>query len=144
MKYNDNGEYKEIVVKANDTLPVGTEVDFDGNEVPSGWTAVSDTTDYTKYISFSSGFTTDSISAYKVGNIVFITFGLNGTYTAGQNNIGTCTNKLIDNFTSAGRIATSNGNYPCSLLAIKNGQLRLFTTSSGTNFFATLILLVTD
>lgn len=42
MKYNDNGEYKEIVVKATDTLPVGTEVDFDGNEVPSGWSAVDD------------------------------------------------------------------------------------------------------
>ena len=40
MKYNDNGEYKEIVVKSTDTLPVGTEVDFDGNEVPSGWTEV--------------------------------------------------------------------------------------------------------
>ena len=40
MKYNDNGEYKEVVVKSVDTLPVGTEVDFDGNEVPSGWTAV--------------------------------------------------------------------------------------------------------
>ena len=42
MKYNDNGEYKDIYVKSLDTLPVGTEVDFDGNEVPSGWTEVED------------------------------------------------------------------------------------------------------
>lgn len=40
MKYNDNGEYKDIYVKSFDTLPVGAEVDFDGNEVPSGWTAI--------------------------------------------------------------------------------------------------------
>ena len=42
MKYDDNGEYKDIYVKSFDTLPVGSEVDFDGNEVPSGWTAVED------------------------------------------------------------------------------------------------------
>ena len=40
MKYNDNGEYKDIYVKAFDTLPVGTEVDYDGSTVPSGWTAI--------------------------------------------------------------------------------------------------------
>ena len=40
MKYKENGEWKEVVVKSNDTLPVGTEVDFDGDSVPSGWTAI--------------------------------------------------------------------------------------------------------
>lgn len=38
MKYNDNGEYKDIYVKSFDTLPVGTEVDYDGETVPTGWT----------------------------------------------------------------------------------------------------------
>jgi hypothetical protein len=41
MKYNDNGEYKDIYVKSFDTLPVGTEVDYDGNTVPTGWSEVS-------------------------------------------------------------------------------------------------------
>ena len=40
MKYNDNGTYKDIYVKAFDTLPVGTEVDYDGNTVPDGWEEV--------------------------------------------------------------------------------------------------------
>lgn len=40
MKYNDNGEYKDIYVKAFDTLPVGTEVDYDGNTAPTGWIEV--------------------------------------------------------------------------------------------------------
>ena len=44
MKYNDNGEYKDIYVKAFDTLPVGTEVDYDGETVPSGWTEVDEWT----------------------------------------------------------------------------------------------------
>lgn len=44
MKYNDNGTYKDIYVKSFDTLPVGTEVDYDGNTVPTGWTEVEEWT----------------------------------------------------------------------------------------------------
>ena len=40
MKYNDNGEWKDIIVKATDTLPVGTEVDYNGTDVPDGWEEV--------------------------------------------------------------------------------------------------------
>lgn len=46
MKYNDNGTVKEIKVKSFDTLPVGTEVDYDGSIVPSGWTEVADPNTY--------------------------------------------------------------------------------------------------
>lgn len=41
MKYNDNGEWKDIIVKATDTLPIGTEVDYNGTDVPDGWEEVS-------------------------------------------------------------------------------------------------------
>lgn len=40
MKYNDNGTIKDIVIKAGDTLPVGTVVRFDGDIIPSGWEEV--------------------------------------------------------------------------------------------------------
>ena len=46
IKYKDNGEYKDIVVKVGDTLPIGTEVDYEGAEVPNGWEEVSDTNEY--------------------------------------------------------------------------------------------------
>ena len=46
MKYNDNGEYKDIYIKSFDTLPVGTEVDYDGETVPTGWTEVADPNTY--------------------------------------------------------------------------------------------------
>lgn len=36
MKYNDNGEFKPIYVKASDTLPIGAIVEFDGTEIPDG------------------------------------------------------------------------------------------------------------
>lgn len=42
MKYNDNGEYKDIYIKTFDTLPVGTEVDYDGETVPEGWSEIQD------------------------------------------------------------------------------------------------------
>lgn len=44
MKYRDkNGEWKELYIKAVDTLPIGTEVDFEGEQVPAGWEEVSGT-----------------------------------------------------------------------------------------------------
>lgn len=44
MKYKDpaTGEWKEIYTKTADTLPVGSIVDFEGNEVPTGWEEVED------------------------------------------------------------------------------------------------------
>lgn len=45
MRYQDpeTGEMKEISVKAADTLPIGTIVDYDGDEVPPGWEEVEET-----------------------------------------------------------------------------------------------------
>lgn len=43
MKYNDNGEWKDIIIKATDTLPIGTEVDYNGTNIPDGWEEVEDT-----------------------------------------------------------------------------------------------------
>lgn len=44
MKYKDpvTGEMKTLSVKAADTLPIGTIVDYDGDTVPDGWEEVSD------------------------------------------------------------------------------------------------------
>lgn len=40
MKYNDNGTYKDIYVKAFDTLPVGAIVEYSGSTIPDGWTDI--------------------------------------------------------------------------------------------------------
>ena len=79
MKYNDNGEYKDIYVKAFDTLPIGTEVDYDGNSVPDGWTEITNLYENSvSNVSISSGTTysniTDcSITAPKTGIALVIT-----------------------------------------------------------------------
>lgn len=75
MKYNDNGEYKDIYVKAFDTLPVGTEVDFDGSVVPDGWTEENNILYQSPT---SSGVNTnitlnDNVNNYKYIEIYYIT-----------------------------------------------------------------------
>lgn len=42
IKYKDptTGNFKELSVKVGDTLPVGSEVDFNGSTVPTGWEEV--------------------------------------------------------------------------------------------------------
>ena len=46
MFINDNGDIKEIGVKAFDTLPVGAEIDYDGTEVPDGWEEIDNPNEY--------------------------------------------------------------------------------------------------
>ena len=40
MKYNDNGEYKDIYIKTFDTLPIGAIVEYSGATIPDGWTDI--------------------------------------------------------------------------------------------------------
>lgn len=46
IKYKENGEYKDIVVKVGDTSPIGLVADYDGNTVPNGWEEVDDPNEY--------------------------------------------------------------------------------------------------
>lgn len=39
---NSNGELKELVIKANDSIPAGSVIDFDGDVVPEGYEKVED------------------------------------------------------------------------------------------------------
>ena len=81
MKYRDpeTGEFKELYVKAADTLPVGTVVDFDGDEVPAGWEAVG-SDDYSTEETFTGKYWIDGKKIYsKI--IDFNTPTVNGTQT---------------------------------------------------------------
>ena len=41
-----NGQRQQQIVKVGDTLPIGTEVDYEGAEVPNGWEEVADPNEY--------------------------------------------------------------------------------------------------
>lgn len=42
MKVRSNGKLKELVIKANDSIPAGAIVDFEGDVVPEGYEQVED------------------------------------------------------------------------------------------------------
>lgn len=44
MKYRNpkTGEFKDLLVKVTDTLPVGSIVDYEGENIPEGWELVSE------------------------------------------------------------------------------------------------------
>lgn len=148
MKYNDNGEYKDIYIKTFDTLPVGTEVDYDGSVVPEGWSEVSgyEEVEPTDYITISNSYTIAGIYAYKTGNIVFFNYDItSGTFNSGETQIGTCTNKLAVSTYGSARIGNNqNVVGPATLIANPNGAFRIHTAMSGNRSAGTIILLVTD
>ena len=89
MKYNDNGEYKDIYIKSLDTLPVGTEVDFDGNSVPSGWEEVANYDTGWNSVTLNTGFTGE-LYIRKIGNIVqIIGENITGGFNSGIDNFAT-------------------------------------------------------
>lgn len=65
MKYRDSqtGQFKDIKVKAFDSLPIGAQVDYNGEEVPDGWKEVDSVT------------FVNSLNDYKSSNISNVTRG---------------------------------------------------------------------
>lgn len=120
MKYNDNGEYKDIYIKTFDTLPVGTEVDYDGETVPDGWSEIQD-------------YSTSEIDTGKVwidGRPIYrIVF--TGTITSVSNlKVGT-----ISNFREAINIygITSMNNYSTSIIQYWDSSIKCITQINNAN-----------
>ena len=77
IKYKDNGTYKDIVVKVGDTLPIGTEVDYEGATAPAGWEEITDYDTGWQNLTLLNGVTARSGNQYKpryrrIGNVVYI------------------------------------------------------------------------
>ena len=151
MKYNDNGEYKDIYVKAFDTLPVGTEVDYDGSVVPSGWTEVDG---YSAFeVTKDDTYVQNIInSSYKYGKLV----NLNLNIQPKNATMGTTGYKLASGAPAplngieffAGEY-TSNGNVLQRLFIDENGDIywwynNQFENTSGWRIAVNLVYLTTD
>ena len=82
MKYNDNGTYKDIYVKTFDTLPVGTEVDYDGNTVPAGWTEIEAVKNLWAGTKYAANDTLTLSEDLQTGHLYMITcMGVSSTFT---------------------------------------------------------------
>ena len=113
IKYKDNGEYKDIVVKIGDTLPIGAEMDYEGNVVPNGWEEITDSFSgtlaenvsktfslkpYTNYILVATSYGQGSASINT--NVFIVTTGQNASKTSQAIKVGGSNSELLTiNFT---------------------------------------------
>lgn len=96
------------------------------------WTTITPTSiTPSDYISFSSGITINEVMGYKIGKLVNIHYDIATTLSAGQNIVGTCTNKILKATYGAGRV-TNPGQGVASIVVIPSGDLRIYTSQYGT------------
>ena len=115
MKYRapDTREFKDITVKTSDTLPIGTIVDYDGTEVPSGWENVENygikKVEDREFLILSDGFSIENNGLYRKDNHVFgyITIAKNSKFTGIQENVGSFINSPLHQINMFGVSGTS-------------------------------------
>ena len=151
MKYNDNGTYKDIYVKAFDTLPVGTEVDYDGRTVPSGWTEVDG---YSAFeVTKDDTYVQNIInSSYKYGKLVNLNLNIqpkNATMGTGGYKLASGAPAPLNGIEFFAGEYTSNGNILQRLFINENGEIywwynNQFENTSGWRIAVNLVYLTTD
>ena len=151
MKYNDNGEYKDIYVKTFDTLPVGTEVDYDGSTVPDGWTEVDD---YSAFeVTKDDTYVQNIInSSYKYGKLVNLNLNIqpkNATMGTGGYKLASGAPAPLNGIEFFAGEYTSGGNVLQRLFIDENGDIywwynNQFENTSGWRIAVNLVYLTTD
>lgn len=89
MKYKDpsTGQLKELSLKAADTLPIGTIVDYDGEDVPEGWEEYG-TDDYSTDEVFTGKHWIDGKPIYrKVISDITVTSNMSEVISTGLSNV---------------------------------------------------------
>ncbi len=122
------GQFKKVYVKALDSMPVGTEVDFDGSiaEVPVGWEMSETIDDYTTSQTFTGKHWIDGKKIYRK-----VLEGTTGSAASTWTTIGTIND--IDEITSLTGILGkylpipqyTNSSYLVSLQN-NNGNIQVF------------------
>ncbi len=86
------------------------------------------------YMSFDQGITVNVLSGYKIGKLVNIQYDIATTLVAGQNVVGTATNKVLKTTYGAGRVTDwgSSTQGVASIVVIPSGVVRIYTSQAGT------------
>lgn len=135
MKYKDEqGNWKELSVKAADTLPVGTIVDYDGDTVPDGYEKVDDFSIVSISDIFipASGFLVYAGILVKQGSHYtgYITIGKTSNFTEGQELAGTFNKSLYESINAFG-VSGSGGN--SSIWNIPNNLAYIYLEKSNSS-----------
>lgn len=112
LKYKDNNAFTELQIKALDSMPVGTIVEFNGqaSDIPVGWEQVNDPSKPTLLYSNETGTDIDFTLTDDISNYSFIeVFGYN-SFTGNQVSSGKIKSNyskvqvlLRDNYVQTGR-----------------------------------------
>ena len=107
IKYKDpqTRELKEISVKASDTLPIGTVVEYDGTEAPNGWEKVKDNSEIIElsvddFITVNNGFSIKDFNVCRQGKHIFGYLAVlkSSNFTGNIETIGTLKNNSKKNY----------------------------------------------
>lgn len=74
MKVRNNGELKELVIKANDSIPANGIIDFDGDVVPEGYEKVEEYSRKSATANTSNLSSIERNECLKYGKIVIFCF----------------------------------------------------------------------
>lgn len=84
------------------------------------------------YLSFSSGFTVNTLDATKMGPFVKVHFDISGTISNGENVVGTATAKVRETSYGACRVTGGAQMGGASAVVIPSGAVRIYSSESGT------------
>ena len=137
MKYNDDGTIQEIKVKAFDTLPVGTEVDYDGTTVPSGYVQVADPNTYsTDEVRIGTWINGKPLyrKTFVYENLSQISSGSYGTINTGLSNVNVIKIEGINESQDICRMLPfSLSGYLINILTVNNGaNIRIYINGTFT------------
>ena len=105
MKVRDsNGEIKKVVLQANDSIPAGTIVDFDGDVVPEGYEQVEDEIEdkinslSTNKLNYRTAAWNKSVSLnMTIGGFALGLVGINSVYILWRNGSGFSYKRIFGN-----------------------------------------------
>lgn len=146
MKYrNEDGTFSDIYFKATDTLPIGTEIDYEGETIPDGWEAVTGTP------------TTQKIR--KKAQVVGVVGNVKNSESTSEKDTYSCsylndmlvrinvltTGSNIDNLTSVGfnlyAVSNAAGTLPTGYTSTNKFIIQSYLTGSSSNLSGKQILM---
>ena len=142
---NGHALSSNVTVGASD---ITSGVYTSGNTVAQDLTASKNQLDMedltaSEYFTAASGFTSGTCSIKKVApHIAKFTFDVNKSVSAGETQVGSCTNKVYGVNYIAGRCSTSSGTFPATGVVIGGGAVRVHTHAAATGLVISGLILI--
>jgi len=102
------------------------------------------TKEYADYITFVNDVTVNSCFVEKLNNIIYIHALVNYSFIAGTNTIANLNKPLKCGGFGSGRVNSGSQQYPATVTSTSNGQIRMYSTVTGTDGGFTIMLILDE